>query len=84
MLAALGIRLSTFASRLDSRLNMGFHKEAGKIGRAILLFCFGFSFFILIPAAIVMAVEDWGYGDAVYYAIISLTTVGFGDLVPSK
>lgn len=41
-------------------------------------------FVILIPAAIFYAVEDWTYGEGIYYCFVSLTTVGFGDFVPSQ
>ncbi|XP_042877862.1 open rectifier potassium channel protein 1-like [Penaeus japonicus] len=41
----------------------------------------GFVVFVFIPAVIFMVVEHWSYLDAVYFAIISLTTIGFGDLV---
>lgn len=35
----------------------------------------------LIPAGIFAAIEGWSYGDAVYYTIITMTTIGFGDFV---
>jgi hypothetical protein len=39
--------------------------------------------FILIPALILSQIEEgWSYLDAVYYCIISITTVGLGDYVP--
>lgn len=41
----------------------------------------GFVVFILIPAGIFAAVDYWSYLDSVYFAVISQTTVGFGDLV---
>lgn len=81
MLAGLGFRLATLAKRLDGRLNMGYHKEVGKVVRGIALFCLGFSLFVLVPSAMFYSIEDWGYDEAVYYSLITLTTVGFGDLV---
>ena len=41
-------------------------------------------FVILIPAAIFYAIEGWTYGEGIYYCFVSLTTVGFGDFVPSQ
>lgn len=28
-----------------------------------------------------MLIQDWGYATAVYYSVISLSTIGFGDYV---
>ena len=41
----------------------------------------GLIVFLVIPAAMFSLVEGWTYLDAFYYAFISLTTIGFGDLV---
>ena len=45
------------------------------------------SIFLLIPAAIFTALENddsgkWDYSDSVYYTFITLSTIGFGDMVP--
>ena len=46
---------------------------------------FGSIVFILLPAIIFRFVEvSWTYLDAVYFAFITLTTIGFGDLVAGK
>jgi len=46
------------------------------------------SIFLLIPAAIFTALEnengDWEYTDSVYYTFITLSTIGFGDMVPDR
>ena len=46
-------------------------------------FIFGCGIFLVIPAYVFHLVEDWSYIDAVYFAIVSLTKIGFGDFVPN-
>ena len=82
VLAGIGNRISHFLTRLDERLKKGwFPPKIGAVIRAVLLFMFGFCLFVLIPAALFTLKEEWSYGDAIYYSMITLTTVGFGDLV---
>ena len=38
---------------------------------------------VLVPAGIFMHLEDWDFGDSLYYTLITLTTIGFGDMVPN-
>ena len=46
---------------------------------------FGSIVFIMLPAIIFRFVEvSWTYLDSVYFAFITLTTIGFGDLVAGK
>ena len=39
----------------------------------------GFVLFVFAPAIVFSWLEDWNYREAVYYAFITLSTVGFGD-----
>jgi hypothetical protein len=41
----------------------------------------GFIIFIFIPAVGFVLLEDWSFVEGVYYAFVTLTTIGFGDLV---
>ncbi|XP_042877865.1 potassium channel subfamily K member 1-like isoform X2 [Penaeus japonicus] len=67
-----------FKAKLDSK------KQQSKMIIALFTFIYiaiGFVVFIFIPAVIFMVVEDWSYLNGIYYAFITLTTIGFGDLV---
>lgn len=39
---------------------------------------------ILFGAAIFHWMEGWNWLDAIYFAVVSLTTVGYGDLTPTR
>lgn len=52
------------------------------IGLAV-FFSLALVFMIFIPAGIFYATEDWTYGQSIYYCFVTLTTVGFGDFVPT-
>ena len=45
---------------------------------------FGCIVFILLPAIVFTCIEAWNYLDSVYFAFITLSTIGFGDLVPGN
>lgn len=36
---------------------------------------------LLIPATVFMYTEDWEFSDSLYYCFITLSTIGFGDMV---
>ena len=44
----------------------------------------GLTLLILIPAAIFAHISGWTYFEGIYYCFVSLTTVGFGDFVPTS
>lgn len=43
-----------------------------------------YSLMILLGALVVGSIEGWGPAQSLYFAVVSMTTVGFGDLVPSN
>ena len=60
---------------------MNKHKDVFSFGIFAVLGLIGVVF---IPAAIFQEIEThWSYEDAVYFAIVSLTTIGFGDFTPA-
>lgn len=58
--------------------------ETRKAGLAAQIFMYllpGFAMFIFFPAFLFSHYEGWSYDEAVYYAFVTLTTIGFGDYV---
>ena len=53
--------------------------------QASVFLVFGIIIFILAPSVVFFFFEDdWQYVDCVYFAFITLSTIGFGDLVAGK
>ncbi|XP_075977013.1 open rectifier K[+] channel 1 [Anticarsia gemmatalis] len=62
--------------------NLGYHfTNLGMLGQIFLYLVPGFLFFIFLPACIFVVFEGWDYVASIYYAFVTLTTIGFGDLV---
>ena len=51
--------------------------------RTLMLQTMGFVAYLLLGALVFGKMEGWGYVDAVYWADVTLLTVGFGELAPS-
>ncbi|EZA62014.1 Open rectifier potassium channel protein [Ooceraea biroi] len=61
--------------------------ETRKVGLAAQIFMYlmpGFVMFIFFPAFLFSHYEGWTYDQSVYYAFVTLTTIGFGDLVAGQ
>ncbi|XP_038212533.1 open rectifier potassium channel protein 1 [Zerene cesonia] len=58
-----------------------FFMNLGMLGQIFLYLVPGFLFFIFLPACIFVVFEGWDFVAGVYYAFVTLTTIGFGDLV---
>ena len=56
-------------------------KCKGTFFKVLFLAAPGITTFIILPSAVFYFVESgWSYLDCVYYAFVSLTTIGYGDL----
>ncbi|KAJ2951727.1 hypothetical protein O0L34_g13891 [Tuta absoluta] len=53
----------------------------GMLGQIFLYLVPGFLFFIFLPSCIFVIFEGWDFVSSIYYAFVTLTTIGFGDLV---
>lgn len=71
------------SARRADNLNY-FFNNLGMLGQIFLYLVPGFLFFIFLPACIFVVFEGWDYVAAIYYAFVTLTTIGFGDIVAGK
>ncbi|XP_071516931.1 potassium channel subfamily K member 4-like isoform X2 [Panulirus ornatus] len=70
-----------FKSKLDAKKQ---HSH-GIIALATTIYiAIGFVVFIFVPGAVFMFLEEWTYIESIYFAYITLTTIGFGDFVTGK
>lgn len=53
------------------------------VGRIMLYLIPGIVVFLFLPACLFTYFEDWPYSVSVYYSFVTLTTIGFGDYVPT-
>ncbi|KAE8749110.1 hypothetical protein FOCC_FOCC004279 [Frankliniella occidentalis] len=60
------------------------HDGMSLAGSILMYFCLGFFVFIISPSFLFMYFEGWAFDEAIYYAFVSLTTIGFGDLVAGQ
>ena len=56
-------------------------RRAGLAVQILMYLIPGFVMFIFFPAVLFCYFENWSYEKSVYYAFVTLTTIGFGDLV---
>lgn len=59
-------------------------RRAGLAAQIFMYLAPGFVMFIFFPAFLFSYYEGWQYDEAVYYAFVTLTTIGFGDYVAGQ
>ncbi|KAG8667631.1 hypothetical protein FPOAC2_12806 [Fusarium poae] len=71
------LMLVTFYGALTGHYNKDFNLTPSQ--RTLMLQTIMFLFYLLLGALVFSNIEDWNYLDAVYWADVTLFTVGFGD-----
>ena len=56
----------------------------GKYVKIFVIVTAGYIIFVLIPSFAFSSFENWTVSESVYFAMITLTTIGFGDYVAGK
>lgn len=84
MLVGIGERLARPYMKFGLARPVSRCPRLEKMFRMILFTLVCFTIFSMIPAAIIMQLEDWTYLQSWYFTIVTLTTVGFGDFVPDQ
>ncbi|XP_063317848.1 potassium channel subfamily K member 2 isoform X1 [Pelmatolapia mariae] len=89
LLAGVGDQLGTiFGKGIDKVEKMFVHGEISQtkiwVISTLLFVLFGCLLFVALPAAIFKHIEGWSALESLYFVVITLTTIGFGDFVAGK
>ncbi|KAM4690301.1 potassium channel subfamily K member 10 [Rhinophrynus dorsalis] len=86
LLAGIGDQLGTIFGKSIARVEKVFRKKQVsqtkiRVISTILFIVAGCLVFVTIPAVIFKQIEGWTELESIYFVVVTLTTVGFGDFV---
>ncbi|KAF6130572.1 potassium two pore domain channel subfamily K member 10 [Phyllostomus discolor] len=89
LLAGIGDQLGTIFGKSIARVEKVFRKKQVsqtkiRVISTILFILAGCIVFVTIPAVIFKYIEGWTALESIYFVVVTLTTVGFGDYVAGK
>ena len=84
ILAHMGTKISHVNKLLADKINLSTNKKLDAVMDSVLVATLGLVFVLLLPAVYFHLTEGWSYIHSCYFVVITLSTVGFGDLVPCK
>uniref|UniRef100_A0A3Q0SZT4 Potassium channel, subfamily K, member 4a n=1 Tax=Amphilophus citrinellus TaxID=61819 RepID=A0A3Q0SZT4_AMPCI len=87
LLAGVGDHMGTVLRKAVARIETLFLKRkvgptTVRVTSAVLSILIGCLIFLAVPTVVFQKVEDWSFLESLYFVVITLTTVGFGDYVP--
>ncbi|XP_054453097.1 potassium channel subfamily K member 4 [Anoplopoma fimbria] len=87
LLAGVGDHMGTVLRRAVAKIETLFLKRkvrptTVRVISAVLSILIGCLIFLAVPTIVFQRVEDWSFLESLYFVVITLTTVGFGDYVP--
>lgn len=83
MLVGVGDKMKSVMFYFQKKNYSEYHRIESTV-KHTLLHAVVIGLLILLPAGIFHMVEDWTYGESLYYCFITLFTIGFGDFVVGK
>ncbi|XP_070971290.1 potassium channel subfamily K member 2-like [Oncorhynchus clarkii lewisi] len=86
LLAGVGDQLGTIFGKATARVEKMFvqwdvSQTKIRVISTVLFILFGCLLFVALPAAIFKHIEGWSALESLYFVVITLTTIGFGDFV---
>uniref|UniRef100_A0A674A683 Potassium two pore domain channel subfamily K member 2 n=2 Tax=Salmo trutta TaxID=8032 RepID=A0A674A683_SALTR len=86
LLAGVGDQLGTIFGKATTRVEKMFvqwdvSQTKIRVISTVLFILFGCLLFVALPAAIFKHIEGWSALESLYFVVITLTTIGFGDFV---
>ncbi|KAJ0049876.1 hypothetical protein NL108_005170, partial [Boleophthalmus pectinirostris] len=87
LLAGVSDHMGTVLRRAVAKIETLFLKRkvqqtTVRVISAILSILIGCLIFLAVPTVVFHKVEKWSFVESLYFVVITLTTVGFGDFVP--
>lgn len=84
LLKSLADYFAHFFLRARDKYRAHHHNPMSLAGSILMYVSLGIFVFIVSPSFLFMHFEGWTFDEAIYYAFVSLTTIGFGDLVAGQ
>uniref|UniRef100_A0A8C6UF04 Potassium channel, subfamily K, member 4a n=1 Tax=Neogobius melanostomus TaxID=47308 RepID=A0A8C6UF04_9GOBI len=87
LLAGVSDHMGTVLRRAVAKIETLFLKRkvrqtTVRVISAVLSILIGCLIFLAVPTVVFQEVEEWSFIESLYFVVITLTTVGFGDFVP--
>ncbi|CAL8328100.1 unnamed protein product [Gadus morhua 'NCC'] len=89
LLAGVSDHMGTVLRKAVARIETLFLKRnlsptIVRVSSAVISILIGCLIFLVVPTLVFQEVERWTFLESIYFVVITLTTVGFGDFVPGS
>uniref|UniRef100_A0A3B3ZM85 Potassium channel domain-containing protein n=1 Tax=Periophthalmus magnuspinnatus TaxID=409849 RepID=A0A3B3ZM85_9GOBI len=88
LLAGVSDHMGTVLRRAVAKIETLFLRKVQqttvRVISAVLSILIGCLIFLAVPTVVFHKVEKWSFIESLYFVVVTLTTVGFGDFVPGK